>query len=51
MQNHYQEFREKIWVGSRLKCTRRLVDAEKYYTNKYEEAEEEWENLKKKANE
>ena len=31
--NHFQNYREKIYIGSFWKCNRRMVDAEKYYTH------------------
>mmetsp|Transcript_35630 Transcript_35630/g.34658 ORF Transcript_35630/g.34658 Transcript_35630/m.34658 type:complete len:184 (+) Transcript_35630:328-879(+) len=50
MQNLYQEQREMINLRGRVRCFRRLVDAESYFEKKLEEVEEEWEQLKKSAN-
>lgn len=46
MQYHYQDFKEYITIGSRLKCNRRTVEAQSYYQKKLDEVETEWNRLK-----
>jgi len=46
VQNHYQEYKEYITIGSRLRCDRRTVEAETYYREKLEQTEEEWRRQK-----
>ena len=38
--------KKMIWVGKSSKCNRRQVDGVKWYTDKYKQAEEEWEKAK-----
>lgn len=38
-----------IYVGNRLKCQKRLVNAETYFQGKLEKCEKEWEQLKESS--